>query len=227
MIIVNSEKVKREPSQYTNHLPPWPAAEPIRDGRHGFFGPARPSTANRSSQPNHGFPSEYRDEFAQLLREFADVFTEDPRPTTTIASRHTIPLKDAAPFRQPPYRYSAKKKGHDPRASREDVNEQDNRAIKPPEYSSPIVVVKKKDGGQCFCVDYRRLKAQTLEEAAPLQVIQERFRDLGDAADFTSIDVKSGYWQVPLDENSKQYTAFLTPDGALYRFLMAFGLKNV
>jgi hypothetical protein len=87
--------------------------------------------------------------------------------------------------------------------------------------------VKKKDGRPRFCVDYRRLNTITMDEAASLPIIQETLRDLGQAKVFTSLDLTSGYWQVPLSEESKQYTAFSTPDGGLYQFrVMPFGLKG-
>jgi hypothetical protein len=64
------------------------------------------------------------------------------------------------------------------------------------EYASPIVIVKKKDGRPRFCVDYRRLNEVTKDEAVPLPIIHETLRDLGQAKVFTSLDLKSGYWQV-------------------------------
>ncbi|CAH1371623.1 unnamed protein product [Tenebrio molitor] len=57
---------------------------------------------------------------------------------------------------------------------------------------------KKKDGRPRFCVDYRRLNEVTKDEAAPLPIIHETLRDLGQVKVFTSLDLKSGYWQVPL-----------------------------
>jgi hypothetical protein len=57
--------------------------------------------------------------------------------------------------------------------------------------------------------------------------IQETLRDLGQATVFTTLDLRSGYWQVPMEEASKKYTALSTPDGALFQFqVMPFGLKG-
>jgi hypothetical protein len=84
------------------------------------------------------------------------------------------------------------------------------------EYASPVVIVKKKDGQPRFCVDYRRLNAGIRDEAAPHPITQEMLRDLGQAKIFSSLDLKSGYWQVPLSHESRKYTAFTTPDGGLY-----------
>ncbi|XP_031356762.1 uncharacterized protein K02A2.6-like [Photinus pyralis] len=87
-------------------------------------------------------------------------------------------------------------------------------------------VVKKKDGKPRFCVDYRRLNAITKDESSNLPVIHETLRDLGTAKIFSTLDLKSGYWQVPLDDASKPLTAFTTHDGAAYQFrVMPFGLK--
>lgn len=94
-------------------------------------------------------------------------------------------------------------------------------------YASPIVMVRKKDGSQRFCIDYRRLNAITKTEACTMPAIVEALRDLGTARVFSTLDLRSGYWQIPLEEASKQYTAFATPDGATYQFnVMPFGLKN-
>ena len=89
------------------------------------------------------------------------------------------------------------------------------------------MLVKKKDGAPRFCVDYRKLNAQTTDEASALPVINEALRDLSSAKVFSVLDLKSGYWQIPMDQRSKHLTAFTTPDGATYQFRrMPFGLKN-
>ncbi|KAK9752274.1 Reverse transcriptase (RNA-dependent DNA polymerase) [Popillia japonica] len=94
-------------------------------------------------------------------------------------------------------------------------------------YSSPVVIVNKKDGKPRFCVDYGRLNDRTRSETSPLPTIQEPLRDLGKARIFNTLDLRSGYWQIQTDASSKQYTAFTTPDGATYEFnVMPSGLKN-
>ena len=84
-----------------------------------------------------------------------------------------------------------------------------------------------KDGSNRFCVDYRRLNRVTVDENAPPPIIHETIGDLGQAKVFSSIDLKSGYWQVPMASSAKKFIAFSTPDGAHYQFQVTpFVLKN-
>ena len=76
-------------------------------------------------------------------------------------------------------------------------------------------------------IDYRKLNDLTIDAAQPLPVIHQTLKDLGQANIFSTIDLKSGYWQIPLHPDSRKYTAFATPDGGQYQFrVMPFGLKN-
>lgn len=88
------------------------------------------------------------------------------------------------------------------------------------DYSSPIVVVRKKDGSQRFCVDYRKLNEQTHVESSQLPPIADTLMELGDARIFNTLDLKSGYWQVPMAEGSRHLRAFSTSDGASYEFMV-------
>ena len=95
-----------------------------------------------------------------------------------------------------------------------------------PNSSQPSIQTKK-DGSNRFCIDYRKLNELTIDAAQPLPVIHEALKDLGQAKIFSTIDLKSGYWQIPLHPDSKRYTAFATLDGGQYQFrVMPFGLKN-
>jgi hypothetical protein len=86
----------------------------------------------------------------------------------------------------------------------------------------------KKDGKYRFCVDFRRLNSITEDSAQPLLVIDEVLQDLGEATVFSMLDLRSGYWQIPLTERVKKYTAFVTPDGGQYAFKVTpLGLQGV
>lgn len=93
-------------------------------------------------------------------------------------------------------------------------------------WASPVVLVKKKDNTWRFCVDYRHLNKITKKDVYPLPRIDDALDSLHGAQYFSSIDVRSGYWLITVDDMDREKTAFITPDG-LYQFkVMPFGLCN-
>ena len=96
------------------------------------------------------------------------------------------------------------------------------------EFSSPIVVVNKSDGGVRICIDYRRVNEISLFDCYPLPPIHHALDILGHAKPkfLTHLDLASGYWQLPLHESDKEITAFCTIHG-LYQFnVLPFGLNS-
>lgn len=93
-------------------------------------------------------------------------------------------------------------------------------------WASPIVLVRKKDGDLRFCVDYRKLNQNTKLDVFPLPRVDDTLDMLSGNKFFTALDLASGYWQVAVDPESQEKTAFVTYSG-LYEFKkMPFGLVN-
>ncbi len=93
-------------------------------------------------------------------------------------------------------------------------------------WASPIVIVKKKDGTDRFCIDFRKLNQITRKDAFPLPNITEILDQLGKAQIFSSLDLASGYWQIPMLDRDKEKTAFTTFMGLFEWTVMPFGLTN-
>ena len=89
-----------------------------------------------------------------------------------------------------------------------------------------MVLVKKKDGTMRFCEDYRKLNHDTKADVYPLPRVDDTLEQLAKAKYFSTLDMASRYWQVPMDSTSQENTAFSTYAG-LYEFnKMPFGLVN-
>lgn len=91
-------------------------------------------------------------------------------------------------------------------------------------YSSPIVLVQKRDGTIRMCVNYRQLNAKTRKDTYPLPQIEKSLDALTGARWFSTLDLASGYNQVEVAEVAKAKTAFCTPFGLFEFNRMPFGL---
>lgn len=136
-----------------------------------------------------------------------------------------IVLKDDLPVSQRPRRISFKEQ--------EDVNRQIQEWLEDgiirvsySEYSSPLVLVRKKDGGLRICIDYRKINSKMVKDEYPLPIIDEHIDKLSSARVFSALDLKNGYFHLRVHEDSIKYTSFVTTTGQ-YEFLRApFGLAT-
>ena len=94
-------------------------------------------------------------------------------------------------------------------------------------WCNTVVLVCKKDGGLCFCIDFHKLNARTKKDSYLLPCIQGAIESLVGVEYFSCLDLKAGFWQIAIDEASKQYSAFTL--GTLGFFeceCIPFGLCN-
>ena len=93
-------------------------------------------------------------------------------------------------------------------------------------WASPIVIVKKKDGSNRFCIDYRKLNQVTVKDNYPIPLIEETLDSLNGSSFFSSLDLASGYWQIALSDSAKEKTAFISTKGLFEFNVLPFGLSN-
>nr|XP_055029293.1 uncharacterized protein LOC129418561 [Misgurnus anguillicaudatus] len=161
-----------------------------------------------------------------LLHKYSSVFSlHDGDLGCTNLISHEIPLFDEVPVRQryrriPPSEYEVVKAHINQLLEARIIRE----SCSP--YASPIVLVKKKDGSLRMCVDYRHLNSKTRKDAFPLPRIEETLDSLAGACWFSTMDLASGYNQVPISEVDRPKTAFCTPFGLFEWNRMPFWLCN-
>ena len=102
-------------------------------------------------------------------------------------------------------------------------------AIRPSQraWCNAMVLVRKKDGGLCFCIDFQHLNAHTKKDSYPLPRIREALESLVGTGHFSCLDLKCRFWQIRMDEALKQYTAFTVGNLGFFKCnIMPFGLCN-
>ena len=161
-----------------------------------------------------------------LLLEYNDIFSKDPSDIgRTDLVRHGINTGNEAAIKQNPRRIPLHKKNEVKELIHDMLEREVIRPSSSP-WSSPIVLVKKKDNSTRFCVDFRKVNEITKKDAYPIPRIDDTFDTLSGARFFSCVDMANGYWQVEVEENDKEKTAFSTPYG-LYEFnVMPFGLTG-
>lgn len=165
-----------------------------------------------------------RAKLTSLLDEYADLFAWSlSQVGRTTVGECELELLDRTPVHRPPYRVSHTEKEEIGRQVAEMLQHGVIKRCKSP-YSSPVVLVRKKTGGWRFAVDYRGVNKVIKMDSYPLPVIDDVLSYLNGATFFTSLDLFSGFWQIPMAENSKDVTAFITPEGLFSFEVLPFGL---
>ncbi|XP_059055505.1 uncharacterized protein LOC131849440 [Achroia grisella] len=161
-----------------------------------------------------------------LLSKYSDCFSTGLKDLGfTTAGEMTIELNDSEPVVYRPYRLSWGERDQVRNMVQEMMDAGIVRETSSP-YASPIVLVQKKTGEKRLCIDYRALNRRTKKDHYPLPRIEDQLDQLAGSKMFISLDLASGYYQIPIAEASQEKTAFVTPDGQYQFTRMPFGLVN-
>ncbi|XP_060810231.1 uncharacterized protein LOC132904321 [Amyelois transitella] len=164
-----------------------------------------------------------RQQLTELLQRHEDIFQLGGEATRF--AEHHIDTGDHAPIAVPPYRLTP--------AKRSIMEAEINKMLKDgvieeceSAWAAPALLIPKKDGTYRFCVDYQRLNAITKSDTYPLPVIEDLLHSTKREGYMSTLDLRSGYWQVSVAPADRDKTSFISPMG-VFRFLrMPFGLKN-
>ncbi|KAK3505584.1 hypothetical protein QTP70_005014, partial [Hemibagrus guttatus] len=171
-------------------------------------------------------PSEWKTKISQRLWSMAEVFAlHDLDFGRTGKVTHRIRLHDETPFKQRarpihPQDYDAVRKHLQELLDAGVIRESESS------FSSPIVVVRKKNGDVRLCIDYRKLNSQTSKDVYALPNLEETFSALTGSCWFSVLDLKSGYYQIEVEESDKHKTAFVCPLGFWEFNRMPQGVTN-
>ena len=158
-----------------------------------------------------------------LVFQYRDVFTD--KPGTTNLAEHKIEMVTDDPVRVKPYPipYSLREE------LKQDIEQMlDMGVIRKSDspYSSPIVIVRKKDGSNRICIDFRRVNKLSRFDSEPMIRPQDIFSRISQDKYYSKFDMTKGYWQIPMRKQDIAKTSFVTPDGCYEFVKMPFGLMN-
>jgi hypothetical protein len=161
-----------------------------------------------------------------LLQEFADVFTTSTSLPPQREHDHGIPLKsDTRPPNIRPYRVPHQQKDEVEKLIQSMLKDELFNPNSSP-YSSPAILVRKKDGSWRLCIDYRELNSRTVKNKFPIPVIEDLLDEFHGVKFFSKLDLRSGYHQIRMKGEDVHKTAFKTYFRHYEFTVMPFGLTN-
>ena len=162
-----------------------------------------------------------------VLNRNADVFSKHKADIGCCNFvEHEIELEEGAVPHRKGARRMTPHKSEACRAEIEMLLEYDMIELSKSPWACVVVMAKKKGGQLRFCCDFRYLNAVTIKDAYPIPPIDESLSKLGDAKFFTTLDLGSAFWQVPLRKKDREKTGFACELGLYQWKRMPFGLYN-
>ena len=137
----------------------------------------------------------------------------------------SINLTDSTPINRLPYRVSYPERKQI-QSMVQDLKEAGMIEDSDSPFSSPVFLVKKKTGDVRMCIDYRGISKVTVKQQLAIPVMDDQIDRLQGMKYFTTLDLSSGYYQVPMAKDSGHITAFITPDGVYHFLRVPFELCN-
>ncbi|KMQ83921.1 polyprotein [Lasius niger] len=171
---------------------------------------------------------ELASEEQQRLDEFlqSEIVGDPTRPGETTLTEHRIDVANHVPIKQRYYPVSPKIQ----EAIYAEVDKMLEAGIIEPsksEWSTPIVMIEKQNGSYRFCLDFRKLNAVSKKDAYPLPYMNAILDKLRSAQYISTIDLSQAYFQIPLEQNSRELTAFTVPGKELFHLKrMPYGLTG-
>ena len=163
---------------------------------------------------------------ASLMNDYQDIFSKSEWDLgLTHLAEHSINTGDALPIKQPPRRVPMAYASEEKKAIEDLLAKGVIRKSTSP-WASPIVLVRKKNGSVRPCVDYRKVNALVKPDGFPLPRVQDCLDAVAGSTLFSTFDLTSGYFQIPLKEDDIQKSAFVCKYGHYEMLRMPFGLNN-
>jgi transposase InsO family protein len=174
-------------------------------------------------QINPALTNEQKQDIEALLQEYSELFTDIPK--VTHLAEHKVVLTQQEPVRSKGYPI--------PYQMEQTINKELDDMIamgiierSDAPYASPIVLVKKSDNTYRMCINFKELNKITIFDPEPMMSPDDIFPKLSGSKFYSTFDFCKGYWAIPMEENSKDCTSFITPRGLMRFRVMPFGMVN-